>query len=62
MLQAQNAYLESTGVMVIDPINRTIYAALSQRCDREVMEDYAQRIGYERALSLHIRGRVSARS
>ncbi|MCF7362335.1 arginine deiminase-related protein [Vibrio sp. A1-b2] len=49
--QKQHAYLESTGVMVIDHINRTIYAALSQRCDREVLEDYAQRIGYERVVS-----------
>ncbi|NRF65042.1 arginine deiminase-related protein [Vibrio coralliilyticus] len=48
---AQNAHLESTGVMVIDHVNRTIYAALSQRCDREVLEDYAQRIGYERVVS-----------
>ncbi|MGY2574707.1 arginine deiminase-related protein [Vibrio sp. C8] len=49
--QKQHAYLESTGVMVIDHINRTIYAALSLRCDREVLEDYAQRIGYERVVS-----------
>ncbi len=49
--QQKHAYLESTGVMVIDHINRTIYAALSQRCDREVLEDYAQRIGYERVVS-----------
>ena len=28
----QNAFLESTGVMVKDHISRTIYAALSQRC------------------------------
>ena len=47
----QNAHLESTGVMVIDHVNRTIYAALSQRCDREVLEDYAERIGYERVVS-----------
>ncbi|NVJ55353.1 MAG: amidinotransferase [Vibrionaceae bacterium] len=46
-----NAHLESTGVMVMDHINRTIYAALSQRCDREVLEDYAERIGYERVVS-----------
>lgn len=48
---AENAHLESTGVMVIDHVNRTIYAALSQRCDREVLEDYAERIGYERVVS-----------
>lgn len=46
-----NAYLESTGVMVMDHINRTIYAALSHRCDREVLEEYAQRVGYERVIS-----------
>ncbi|WP_299691577.1 arginine deiminase-related protein [uncultured Vibrio sp.] len=48
---AQGAYLESTGVMVIDHINKTIYAALSLRCDREVLEDYAKRIGYSRVVS-----------
>ncbi|WP_135442204.1 arginine deiminase-related protein [Vibrio tasmaniensis] len=48
---AQGSYLESTGVMVIDHINKTIYAALSQRCDREVLEDYAKRIGYSRVVS-----------
>lgn len=47
----EGAYLESTGVMVIDHINKTIYAALSQRCDREVLEDYAKRIGYNRVVS-----------
>ncbi|WP_375749930.1 arginine deiminase-related protein [Vibrio sp. HN007] len=41
-----NAYLESTGVMVMDHVGKTIYAALSLRCDREVLEDYASRIGY----------------
>lgn len=46
-----NAHLESTGVMVMDHPNRTIYAALSQRCDREVLEDYAERIGYNRVVS-----------
>ncbi|MFW7526286.1 citrulline utilization hydrolase CtlX [Vibrio ostreicida] len=48
---AEDAYLESTGVMVIDHVNRAIYAALSQRCDREVLEDYAERIGYPRVVS-----------
>lgn len=47
----RDAHLESTGVMVKDHVNKTIYAALSQRCDREVLEDYAQRIGYDRVVS-----------
>ncbi len=46
-----DAFLESTGVMVMDHLNHTIYAALSQRCDREVLEDYAQRIGYSKVIS-----------
>ncbi|WP_047688784.1 arginine deiminase-related protein [Vibrio sp. ZOR0018] len=49
--QDQQAYLESTGVMVMDHLNRTIYSALSQRCDREVLEEYAKRIGYDRVVS-----------
>ncbi|WP_047461669.1 arginine deiminase-related protein [Vibrio fluvialis] len=49
--QEQRAFLEGTGVMVMDHVNETIYAALSQRCDREVLEDYAQRIGYSRVVS-----------
>lgn len=52
---SENAFLESTGVMVIDHQNRTIYAALSQRCDRLVLEDYAKRIGYERVISFQTR-------
>ena len=47
----EEAYLESTGVMVFDHFNKTVYAALSQRCDRLVLEDYAKRIGYDRVIS-----------
>ena len=48
---SDDAYLESTGAMVCDHINKTIYAALSQRCDRRVLEDFARRINYESVLS-----------
>ncbi|MGR4989967.1 arginine deiminase-related protein [Vibrio rotiferianus] len=51
----EQAYLESTGVMVFDHFNKTVYAALSQRCDRLVLEDYAKRIGYERVISFQTR-------
>lgn len=47
----KNAFLESTGVMVMDHGNKTVYAALSQRCDREALEEYAERIGYPRVVS-----------
>ncbi|NVC94208.1 amidinotransferase [Vibrio natriegens] len=49
------AYLESTGVMIFDHFNKTVYAALSQRCDRLVLEDYANRIGYDRVISFQTR-------
>ncbi|MGI9916367.1 arginine deiminase-related protein [Vibrio owensii] len=51
----EDAYLESTGVMVFDHFNKTVYAALSQRCDRLVLEDYAKRIGYGRVISFQTR-------
>ncbi|MBA5761403.1 amidinotransferase [Vibrio sp. 404] len=47
----QDAYLESTGVMIFDHTNRTVYAALSQRCDRDVLEQFAQHAGYSRVVS-----------
>lgn len=49
----QQAYLESTGVMVIDHPSRTIYAALSQRCDQRVLEAYAQQIEYPNVIAFH---------
>lgn len=50
-LVENNTFLESTGVMVHDHVNRTIYAALSHRCNKQVLNYYAQRIGYDRVVS-----------
>ncbi len=47
----QDIFLESTGVMVMDHGNKTIYAALSQRCERSALEEFASRIGYSRVIS-----------
>ncbi|MDN2482516.1 arginine deiminase-related protein [Vibrio agarivorans] len=44
---SRKQYLESTGVMVMDHVGKCIYAALSQRCDREVLDSYALSQGYE---------------
>ncbi|WP_434362578.1 arginine deiminase-related protein [Parasalinivibrio latis] len=41
------AFLESTGVMVMDHINRKVYAALSQRCDAELLHQWARLTGYQ---------------
>ncbi|CAH0537787.1 citrulline utilization hydrolase CtlX [Vibrio marisflavi] len=50
-LVENHTYLESTGVMVFDHLNHTIYAALSQRCNKQVLNNYAQRVGYDRVVS-----------
>ncbi|MFC3024181.1 arginine deiminase-related protein [Vibrio zhugei] len=44
---AVEKYLESTGAMVMDHHAGVIYAALSQRCDETVLDEYAAHIGYE---------------
>ncbi len=40
-------YLESTGVLVFDHINKTVYACLSERCDESLLRDHAATLGYE---------------
>lgn len=45
------AFLESTGVMIMDHRNDTIYAALSTRCDRELLEEYAEINNVSRVIS-----------
>ncbi|MGO1297748.1 MAG: arginine deiminase-related protein [Vibrio sp.] len=44
---AVGKYLESTGAMVMDHHTGVIYAALSQRCDEDLLTEYAAHIGYE---------------
>ncbi len=40
-------FLESTGVMVMDHINRKVYASLSQRCDADLLNQWAKLTGYQ---------------
>lgn len=40
------SFLESTGVMIFDHQNRELYAGLSQRCDRDLLERFAEQVGY----------------
>lgn len=39
-------YLESTGVMVFDHINKLVYGCLSPRCDGALFQDHAATLGY----------------
>ncbi|MCF0166761.1 MAG: amidinotransferase [Bacteroidales bacterium] len=42
----EGKYLEGTGSMVLDRVNRIAYACLSPRTDREVLEDFCSKLGY----------------
>lgn len=43
-LAVDNAKLEGTGAMVFDHVNDTVYAAISQRCNRVLLEQCVQRL------------------
>ncbi|KXF82478.1 arginine deiminase-related protein [Enterovibrio coralii] len=45
-LKHPNAFLESTGVMILDHAQGTIYAALSERCDKELLQKYVDLAGF----------------
>ncbi|KKD60601.1 amidinotransferase [Grimontia sp. AD028] len=49
-LESPEAFLESTGVMIMDHINSTVYAALSVRCDRNLLQQYVNRAGFKEVI------------
>jgi len=46
-LENDGSYLEGTGSMVLDRVNRMAYAALSSRTHHDALAKFAQRAGYE---------------
>lgn len=44
--EAEQIYLEGTGSMVLDRINKIAYACLSLRTDKKVLEDFCAQSGY----------------
>ena len=44
--EKDNIYLEGTGSMVLDRVNRIAYAAISPRTDRRVLNDFCSRFDY----------------
>ncbi|MBV7299115.1 citrulline utilization hydrolase CtlX [Enterovibrio paralichthyis] len=46
-ISSPRVFLESTGVMIMDHTNSTIYAALSVRCDRDLLQEYADKAGFK---------------
>lgn len=45
--EAHDHYLEGTGSLVLDRVNRIAYACLSARTHLEVLGDFSQRLGYD---------------
>lgn len=45
--ETSGRFLEGTGSLVLDRINRIAYACLSPRTDVEVLREFASRLGYE---------------
>jgi hypothetical protein len=48
--EKQGHYLEGTGSLVLDRINRIAYACRSPRTDSDVLGDFVRQLGYESAL------------
>jgi hypothetical protein len=45
--ELENKYLEGTGSLVLDRINRLVYACLSPRTDLDVLGEFGQRMDYD---------------
>lgn len=45
--EQDNKFLEGTGSMILDRDNKICYACLSPRTDKEVLDDFATKLGYE---------------
>ena len=45
--EAEGKYLEGTGSIVLDRPHKLAYAALSERTDAEVLEEFCKRLGYQ---------------
>ncbi len=50
--ESENLFLEGTGSMVLDRVNRLAYACLSPRTNNKVLEDFCSRMNY-RAVVFH---------
>ena len=57
--EAQAQYLEGTGSLVLDRVNRVAYACLSSRTHLDALGDFAQRMGYE-VLAFDAHDRIGA--
>jgi len=49
----EDQILEGTGAMIIDHATGTVYAALSERCDEELLEKFIAMSGLRRSMTFH---------
>ena len=47
VLEDDDRFLEGTGSMILDRPNKIVYACLSPRTDKELLQEYCSIIGYE---------------
>lgn len=45
--ESKNIFLEGTGSMVLDRDNKIVYACLSPRTDKKILEDFCKQTGYK---------------
>ena len=45
--ESSNKFLESTGSMILDRINKVVYACISSRTDKDVLDNYCDLTGYK---------------
>lgn len=45
--ERHGAYLESTGVMVFDHLQKVVYGGVSERCNEQLFVDHAKALGYD---------------
>ncbi|HSD56078.1 MAG TPA: arginine deiminase-related protein [Candidatus Saccharimonadales bacterium] len=45
--EKENLFLESTGVIIFDHVNKIAYACISPRCDERLFKDHVKELGYE---------------
>lgn len=48
--ESSKLFLEGTGSMILDRPNKVVYACRSVRTDEEVLDDFCERMGYEKML------------
>jgi hypothetical protein len=46
-IELQGKYLESTGVIIFDHLQKTMYGCVSDRCNEQLFNEHAKTLGYQ---------------